>query len=433
MGLPNSGNSITLLNNKELRAGEQIGFELTTNKEAVAPHAFCTADYYISTKCFDPCVKYNPSDPEMTNYELDITAGINGMVSNRGKYPQFQTPDMFGEDQRDWDGGVVETDMQTHNNEYESGYAQALMFIRTSRILPVSFSNDAYYLFTTNAFHHSTNDIYHVWEGDFHWMWFSPWQHPRHGGSGTGEPNRSSFPANSSHFNGRVDLLAYYFTGNPFMLKGYKEIMESVMWKVENSNGMPGISGTNEEDRAPANILALSLDWYQHLEGQDQSRIRGVIKRIIDESYASRGYVIQSSWGSPTWTCKPWMVSMLGTQYDRAADVFALENDAEMVTLCTNCRKGVSNFLANYCYIPEGAKPAHMPYQVGTTYIDASIDSMNLIAADAICKDYPVKAKELFKSGSTSIWYIGYPIGSYAKFNVHSNAMYWSGRYLSNR
>ena len=437
MSLPDVGMTITLLNNKELRAGEQIGFEITVKQDAVCPTAACTADYYASTKVIDPWPSFSATDPEVANYNLNCTAGVNGMYSNRGKYPQFQKPDMMGEDQRDWDGGVVETDQQTHDNEYESTYAHWVQWCRHSRInhpsLGPNFDDNLFYLASTGAFHHSTNDIYHVWAGDFHWMWYGPWQHPRHGGSGNGEQNRSSFPPNTAHYNGRGDLLGYYFTGNPFMLKGYSEIMESVMWKVENSFGMPGISGTNGEERGPANLLGLSYDWYNHLEGSDQTRIRNVIKRIINESY-DRAYINQANWASPTWSCKPWMAAMLGAQYARGVDHFSAKNDAEMVTLCTNCRKGMANFLANYCYVLATAtKPAHMPYQVGSTKIDDYIDSFNLTSADAICDDYPAKAKILFATGSTYIWYMGHPIGTYAKFNNHANAMIWGGRYLKSR
>ncbi|MCA9737678.1 MAG: hypothetical protein KC645_08650, partial [Gemmatimonadetes bacterium] len=296
----------------ELRPGEQFGWEIVLGPGPEDPPVLeVPAEWACGTRALGALEPVNTA--MFGDYERNNVAGAIGLRDNRNR-PHWRNPREHGEDQRDWDGGVLETDFQTHNNEYEAILTYAKQRLRTMG--NSATSHDWYYLGETGARHFASVDIYHIHEGPLQWMQGAAFQHVKHGGSGQESRHRSVFSPNMAHQTGRGLLAWYYLTGDPLLLDSFGEVAENTYWRVMNGPNMPGISNTDGEERAPANALGLMTDSWLHT-GND--KYLEAAKRVVRESHAkTKAYVTQPN--ASDWKAKPWMISMLVVALDEFID-----------------------------------------------------------------------------------------------------------------
>jgi hypothetical protein len=76
----------------------------------------------------------------------------------------------------------------------------------------------------------------------------------------------------------------------------------------------------------------------------------------------------------------------------------------------------------------------HLPYQTANPSdkeIDTTLDSWNVVGADALVDYFPDVGKALFFSGSRVIWFPGHPVGQYAKLLNHTVMSGWGHRTMA--
>jgi hypothetical protein len=407
----------------ELRPGEQFGWEIVLGAGPEDPPTIeYPADWACSTRALGPLVPVNYA--LFGDYERNNVAGALGLRANRNR-PHWRNPREHGEDQRDWDGGVLEIDFQTHNNEYETTLTYAKQRLRTMGVHATS--QDWHYLGETGARHFANVDIYHVHEGPLRWMHGSAFQHVKHGGSGQGTRHRSVFSPNMAHQTGRGLLAWYYLTGDPLLLDSFGEVAESTWWRVMNGPGMPGISNTNGEERAPANALGILTDSWLHT---GNPKYLEAAKRVVQESHArTKGYVTDAD--GLDWRAKPWMVAMLVVTLDEFIDACEERGVGPEADEARESAGLYRTFLQRWI-VPDGLL-THLPYRVSNDpeqLIDEFRDSWNIVAADALVEYYPESAAALFKSGSHCIWHTKHPVGKYARVINHIVMSGWGHRYM---
>lgn len=423
-GAKSTGDGVALFPKPmELRPGEQFGWEIVIGGPAdPEPYFASSANWSSASGAIGPLVPMNMD--LFSDYEANSIVGAQGIRANRAR-PHWRNPRDAGEDQRDWDGGVLETDFQTHNNEYEVLLTYAKQHLRTSGLHSVS--GDWRYLGVTCSRHFANVDIYHIHEGPLPFMHGAAFQHTRHGGSGQGDQHRSSYAPNMAHQTARGLLAWYYLTGDPLLLESFLEVAENTRWRVMNGPGMPGISGTGGEERGPAMALGLLTDAWQHT---GDPKWFEAAKKVVDESHAkTKAYVVAPQ---EEWKAKPWMLSLLVVtldEFQEAAALFGLSSEAMSAKESAGLYK---TFLSRN--VRPGPDMPHLPYQVSNDpklEVDESRDSWSVVAADALVDFYPDTAFALFRAGSRTIWYPGHPVGQYAKLLNHTILSGWGHRTMA--
>ncbi len=416
----------------ELRPGEQYGWEIVVGDGPDEARLLeFPAAWGCSSKALGPLVplRYDL----FGDYESNSIAGAQGMRAGRAR-PHWRNPRDFGEDQRDWDGGVVDTDFQTHNNEYEAHFAYAKQRVRTMGLHGAS--RDWHYLGLTGTRHFANVDIYHVHEGPLPFMHGAAFQHVRHGGAGHGDQHRSSFAPNMAHQTGRGLLAWFYLTGDPLLLDSFFEVAENTRWRVMNGPGMPGISGTEGEERGPAMALGILTDAWAHTGDE---KWLAAAKKVVDECHAKRKPYTASMTGAGgaaagggSWRCKPWMITLLVVTLDEFQDQLALAGRTVDAMAAKESAGLYKTFLSRS--VKTGPDMIHLPYQVSSDpeqVVDESRDSWSVVAADALADFYPDTAFALFRAGSRVIWHAKHPVGSYAKLLNHIVLSGWGHRAMA--
>ncbi len=405
----------------QLRPGEQFGWEIVIGDPPLDPPLL---EYNAPWGCrSDALGPLTPVDFERwSDYERNNVTGVAGLRRGRAR-PHWRNPREHGEDQRDWDGGVIETDFQTHNNEYETLLTYAKQRLRTMGRHDTS--RDWQYLGVTGARHFANVDIYHVHEGPLPFMHGAAFQHVKHGGSGQSTMHRSTFAPNMQHQTGRGLLAWYFLTGDPLLLESFREIAENTRWRVLNGPGMPGISNTHGEERAPAMALGLMTDAWSFT--RDPSYLAAA-RQIVDESHArTKKYV--SSPDATDWRCKPWMITLLVVTLDEFQEAVVEYGDPSDGVKARESSGLFKTFLRRT--VVHDPVMTHLPYQFSNDpaqMIDATRDSWSVVAADALCDFYPDVAEVLLRSGSRVIWYPEHPVGKYAKVLNHVVMSGWGHR-----
>jgi hypothetical protein len=408
----------------ELRPGEQFGWEIVLGKAPLdQPLLEYSAAWACSTRALGPLV---PLRFDLFGaYEQNSLAGVEGLRAGRNR-PHWRNPREHGEDQRDWDGGVLETDFQTHNNEYEVHLTYAKQRLRSMGIREEA-SRKWHYLGLTGTRHFANVDIYHVHEGPLPFMHGAAFQHTRHGGSGQGDMHRSSFPPNMAHQTGRGLLAWYYLTGDPLLLESFLEVAENTRWRVMNGPGMPGISGTAGEERGPANALGVLTDAWAHT---GDPRYLTAAKKVVDESHAKTKPYITAP--ESEWRCKPWMISLLVVALDEFCDQLTLAGQEGEGNGAKESAGLYKTFLNKWVGSAQGR--AVLPYQASSDpdqCVTNEGDAWNVVGADALIDFYPDVAARLFDSGSRVIWYPGHPVGKYSKLLNHTVLSGWGHRTMA--
>lgn len=413
----------------ELRPGEQFGWEILIGEGALESRLLeYAASWACATDALGPLEPMN--NDLFSDYESNSIAGAEGMRAGRAR-PHWRNPRDFGEDQRDWDGGVVETDFQTHNNEYEIQLAFAKQRLRTMGLH--SASRDWHYLGLTGTRHFANVDIFHVHEGPLPFMHGAAFQHVRHGGAGHGDQHRSSFAPNMAHQTGRGLLAWYYLTGDPLLLDSFLEVAENTRWRVMNGPGMPGISGTQGEERAPAMALGLLTDAWAHT---GDPKWLEAAKKVVEDAHAkTKPYVAAmtgggvAATGKDAWRCKPWMLTLFVVTLDEFQDEAALFGRSADAASAKESAGLYKTFLSRQ--VQNGPDMVHIPYQVSNDpeqVIDESRDSWSVVAADALVDYFPDVGEALFRAGSRVIWHSKHPVGQYSKLLNHSVLSGWGHR-----
>ncbi len=404
----------------ELRPGEQYGWEILWGEGSIEPAWLeLPAEWACASNALGPLVPQNFD--HFADYERNSVVGAEGIRGNRNR-SHWRNPRDHGEDQRDWDGGVVEKDFQTHNNEYEVTLTCARQYLRTMG--RHACAQDWRYLGLTGARHFANVDIYHVHEGPLPFMHGAAFQHIKHGGSGQGDQHRSSFAPNMHHQTCRGLLAWYYLTGDPLLLESFSEVLENTTWRVMNGPGMPGISLTNEAERAPMNAIGILNDGWAHTN--DPRYLQAALKAVEESHARHKTYVTDPS---GKWVAKPWMVSMLVVVLDEFQEnLVAAGKTAEVAAVKESA--GLYKTFLNRVVRP-GPDIIHLPYQVASSAdqeIDNMRDSWNVVGADALIDYFPDVSKGLFFSGSRIIWYPDHPNGKYAKMLNHVVLSGWGHR-----
>jgi hypothetical protein len=404
----------------ELRPGERFGWEILAGP---GDPETARLEYNAPWACRTGAMgELWPVDfARFGDYERNNVAGAVGIRAGRAR-PHWRNPREHGEDQRDWDGGDVNVDYQTHNNEYEVLLTYAKQRLRTMG--RHATSADWWYLGLTGSRHFANVDVYHVHEGPLPWMQGAAFQHVKHGGSGQSTMHRSSYAPNMAHQTARGLLAWYWLTGDPLLLDTFLEVAGNTRWRVMNGPGMPGISNTQGEERAPAMALGVLTDaWIQTGE-------RGYLDaalRVVRESHArTKPYVTRPT--ARDWRVKPWMVAMLVVQIDELIDAIGEYGDPAEALDARESAGLYKTFLMRTVSMEGGA---HLPYQESNDpaqRVDNTRDSWNVVAADALCDYTPDVAAALFRSGSSTIWYPGHPVGKYAKLINHVVMSGWGHR-----
>jgi len=406
----------------ELRPGEQYGWEIVLGEGDMEPAIMeFPAAWGCASRAFGPMVPM--SLDRFGDYEQNNIAGARGLKDNRNR-PHWRNPRDHGEDQRDWDGGVLETDFQTHNNEYEVLLAYAKQRVRTMGLHETSQTWQ--YLGVTGSRHFANVDIYHMHDGPLPFMQGAAFQHTRHGGSGQGDQHRSSYAPNMAHQTCRGLLAWYYLTGDPLLLESFCEVLENTRWRVINGPGMPGISGVQGEERAPANAIGILSDGWAH--SGSPGVLAAANKAVLECHAKTKNYVNQSG----EYKAKPWMISLLVVALDefvdnlqqagRTADASAAKESAGLYKTYLNR------------VVVSGPDMVHMPYQLSNDpgqNVDDFRDSWNVVAADALVDYFPDVAFALFRSGSHVIWHAKNPVGQYAKLLNHTVMSGWGHRTMA--
>lgn len=407
----------------ELRPGEQFGWEVVIGSGAAEPPLLeYSSEWACASGALGPMVPVNYS--MFGDYERNNVAGAVGLHDGRAR-PHWRNPREHGEDQRDWDGGDVNIDFQTHNNEYETTLTYAKQRLRTMGTHATS--RDWHYLGLTGTRHFANVDIYHVTTGPLPWMHGAVWQHVKHGGTGQATRHRSTFSPNMAHHTGRGLLAWYYLTGDPLLLDSFGTLAENARWRIMNGPGMPGLSNTHGEERAPANALGIMLDSWIHTKND---KYLEAAKKVVRESHANTKPFVTDP-NSKDWKAKPWMIALLVVALDEFIDAcedHGVPHEADEARESA----GIFRTMLVRWMVPDATLP-HLPYQVSNDpqkYIDDFRDSWNVVGADALCEYFPDEARKLFRSGSRCIWHTKHPVGKYAKMINHIVMSGWGHRYM---
>jgi hypothetical protein len=407
----------------ELRPGEQYGWEVVVGSGDVeTPLLEYPANWSCATGVFGPLVPVNST--LFGDYELHSSVGAVGIRNGRAR-PHWRNPRDHGEDQRDWDGGNVDIDFQTHNNEYEVHLAYAKQRLRTMGIQAAS--RDWHYLGLTGTRHFANVDIYHVHEGPLRWLHGASFQHVKHGGSGQSTMHRSSFSPNMGHQTGRGLLAWYYLTGDPLLRESFLEVAQNTLWRVMNGPGMPGISSTDGAERDPANAISILTEAWMHTA--DPAYLVAAKKAVVESHAKEKPFYNRPD--DTDWRAKPWQIALLvlaldefqeaALEYSSASDGDVAKESAGMYK--TYMRKHVMTDV-------EGAR---LPYQVSNDpakQVETPVGSWNVVCADALVDYYPDVAEALFRHGSHAIWFPGRPIGKYTKLLNQTVLSGWGHRYM---
>ena len=409
--------------NLELRPGEQYGWEIVLGEgDPETPLLEYPAAWACDSGAFGPLVPVN--EALFGDYERNNLAGVKGIRGGRCR-PHWRNPRDHGEDQRDWDGGVIEKDFQTHNNEYEVHLAYAKQRLRTMGIQAVS--RDWHYLGLTGSRHFANVDIYHVHEGPLGWLHGAPFQHVKHGGSGQGTMHRSTFSPNMGHYTGRGMLAWYYLTGDPLLLDSFLEVAENTRWRVANGPGMPGASDTQGAMRNPAMALGILTDAWIHTRDQ---KFLDAAHQVNREAHAQEKLFVTKPEGTE-WKVRPWMLGLYVVTLDEFIDTmveYGRSPEADVARESTGLYK---TFLRKNAKVDGDT--AQFEYQLSTVpgkAVDLQIGSWNVVLADAMVDYYPDVALGLFRYGSRTIWHTKHPNGKYAKLNNHTVLAGWGHRVM---
>ncbi len=408
----------------ELRPGERWGWEIALGEGELEPALLeFPAHWGCATGALGPLEPFDLA--AFGDYERNNSAGAEGIRAGRAR-PHWRNPRDHGEDQRDWDGGDVDTDWQTHNSEYNAHLAYAKQRIRTMGLH--ESSRDWHYLGVTGTRHFANVDIYHVHEGPLRWMWGAPFQHVKHGGAGHHTMHRSVYAPNLAHQNGRGLLAWYWLTGDPLLDDAFREVAENARWRVANGPESPGYSNTDGEERAPAMALGLLTDAW--IATEDAAFFEAA-RQVVDESHArTKRYIVSPS--AEPWRCKPWMIALLAVALEEFIDAAEEYGRAQDAAEARASLRLYQAFLASLAF--RDGEFTRLPYQVSSDPEErrnGSVDSWNVVVADAVVSLEPELAKALFRAGTRSIWYPEHPAGEYSTLLSHTVMSGWGHRTMS--
>lgn len=322
--------------------------------------AMASAQYYADSKALDDLVPYNPS--AFSDYETHCRTGANGFLDAREDSDFYGWQD-FGDLWSDFEGGgsPPNTNNAANNLEYDSGFVFIQQALRTTG-LDEELSQNWWDQAEAGNEHVADIDVYHVTEGPLRWMWGGMWNHTGHGYSGYDDPHRGSSP-NGAHTWNRGMLYWYYLTGDRNVLDSALKVGENMTWRVENGPGMPGISGTDGEERGPGHTLQILVDMY--LFTWDQRYLTAARKAVTD-SHADVQAYIQSP-DSGDWRCKPWMIAILMRNLGRFAEVMKAEKGITETQAIDSLLK-YANFMERKAWVDRnGSEPGFIYYQVEGT------------------------------------------------------------------
>ncbi|MCA9751456.1 MAG: hypothetical protein KC591_04645 [Gemmatimonadetes bacterium] len=401
--------------------------------------AVASADYYGQTGVFDEgFVPYNPV--AFHDYEVHNEATPWGWFTRRDDADFYGWQD-FGDLWSDFEGGGLppDTNKAANNLEYDSGYAMILQACRTSG-LNEDLSYAWWKLAAEGNVHTADIDVYHVMEGPLHWLWGGMWNHTAHGASGYIDPHRGESP-NAAHTWNRGMFYWYYFSGDRSVLDTALKVSENMTWRVENGPGMPGLSNTNGESRAPGHTLQIMLDTYLHTW---DPRYLTAARRVVTEShFQTQAYA--ADYFSGDWATKPWMIAILMKQLGRFIHIMALEQGT-VEQDAIDSLLGYADFMEQRCFVDRsGSQPCYYHYKIwgdGTNNPGGmNVDMWTLRASDAFTWAYRYEtdatrkaryrqiAQHSFEDGSAYPWCLNCPRLEYTQAKVAqvvaSSGMEW--------
>ena len=395
--------------------------------------AMASARHYADTGVFEDMVPYDPAS--FNDYEVHNAVGAEGFLHIRDQADFYGWQD-FGDAWSDFEGGGAppNTNNAANNLEYDIGYSAIMQAARTAG-LNDDLSDQWWQFAEAGNIHTADIDIYHVTEGPLHWMWGGMWTHCGHGASGYVDPHRGDV-SNGAHSWNRGMVYWYYFTGDRATLDGALLVGENMTWRVENGPGMPGISGTQGEERGPGHTLQIMTDMY--LLTWDQ-RYLDAARKVVNESHGlTKDYIVNPS--ADGWKPKPWMVAILMKSLGRYIQVM----DHEVGIVETDAIESLlayADWMANVAWVDRnGSDPGYFHYQI---YSDGTIlpGGMNvnmwtLKASDGMTyasryETDPTKAarfrqvaQHAFEDGSAYPWCYTCPNHEYMQVKVHSVVAY---------
>ena len=390
--------------------------------------AMAPASWYCDSQALDDLEPYDPvAFPE---YEAHNGYGADGYLSIREQSDFYGWQD-FGDVWSDFEGGGAppNTNNAANNLEYDSGFAFIQQALRTTG-LNDDLSDKWWKLAAEGNEHTADVDIYHVHTGPLPWMWGGMWNHTGHGKSGFDDPHRGDNP-NAAHSWNRGMLAWYYLTGDRDVLEGALEVGENITWRVENGPGMPGASGTEDEERGPGHALQILTDMY--LLTWD-SRYYQAAHKLIAESHADTKEFVQSP-GSGTWRCKPWMIAILMRNLGRFIEAMAIEQGT-VEQEAIDSLLGYAEFMEARAWVDRDAgSPGFFHYQVegdGTNIPGGNnVNMWTLRASDAftfagrhepdpvVAQRYRDIARVGFEDASAYPWCFTCPTHEFLQAKVH--------------
>lgn len=336
--------------------------------------AMASAQYYADSRALDDLVPYNPS--QFSDYEIHCQTGAEGFLGSREDSDFYGWQD-FGDLWSDFEGGgsPPNTNNAANNLEYDTGFVFIQQALRTSG-LNDDLSDNWWEQAEAGNEHVADIDIYHVMEGPLPWMWGGMWNHTGHGYSGYEDAHRGS-ASNGAHSWNRGMMTWYYLSGDRTVLDSALKVAENMTWRVENGPGMPGISGTDGEERGPGHTLQILLDAYLHTWNV---RYLNAARKAVTDSHADSKDYIQTP-ESGTWRMKPWMVAILMRNLGRFAQVMQ-EEKGFVETQAIDSLLKYAAFMENKCWVDRaGTDPGFIYYQVegtGATIPEAGEINVNM-------------------------------------------------------
>jgi len=328
-----------------LRPGEGRVFEFNY---AGGPFGLAVPQNYLGDQYYETFLDSGASQ----EFFFRILTLVDGMWDRRTSIGS--NPRDFGDFLRDFEG-PADSVFKSHNNEYDLafGFLSAAMKIEEATSDPtygdvvLEYMGRLCELSLMAHRHFMAVDTYAA-EGSLQWLYRMPFQHVDHGGSGRGICHRAELDPNAGHTMGWGTLIAAEILGCPFLADEAAATKERMAWKIENGPGMPGLSETTGELRAPAQMLA----WVMPRTALHDKTLAA---RVIEEAMA-RPYFQTGRPGE--WRYKPWMLCLFMSQVARAARL-GVPGAFEAYDKCRQ-------LLEETGIVDTGDDHAHLYYQVST-------------------------------------------------------------------
>jgi hypothetical protein len=438
-------------NGDRLRSGERKTWELSFD-QANKPVVFCKPERYKESGLFYPITQFvfNTQDLLREQWHDQVFVGVTTIWNNNlgpMRKPHLNDWRWHGEIQRDWDGGDLNKCRQSHQDQYdffEAFMKRALMsgYHENPELLPGGFALKAWDLCAEGFDHFINIDILHI-ERDtgnpLDWANYGPFAHTDHGECGVDEPHRGNGPM-GIYMGGKGAYNFYLLTGEPYVLEPLEKMWEQLKWKVDNGPGMPGISGTRGEERAPANVIAHLTNAFNHyMPGAMKDGYLESLWKAIQESTDFRPYnfldLVNGTWGR-TNDCgkgaKPWMISLLVKNLDKTIKVLEYWGETTIAEEARNRKLLWQKFLTEVaveqeCPCGQGCtslyeqmwKPAGSCF--GGRGYQAGVSMWDMLGADVLADKDLTLARELARTGIRFPWYCNGapPVGEYTKLLNH--------------